>query len=65
MFYMSDDQKIKPQVASGTVNLPSQPPIEIGKDAVANNNSNKSSEEFVKALEEAAKDNVFIQEDSK
>ena len=55
-----DNNKVKPEEVKGTITLPSQEtPFEIGKDAVENNKSTKTPEEFVRALEEAAKNDLF------
>lgn len=56
---MPDDNKVKPEEVIGTIPLPSRAPIEIDKNAVGNNKSTQTSEDFVRALEKAAKENVF------
>lgn len=62
LFPVSNDRKVEPQVIRGIVDLPTES-VEIDTNAVKNNNSTQSSEAFVKALEEARKENTFTPED--
>jgi len=52
-------EKVTPQQSKETLILPSRAPIRVGSNAVESNNSKKSSEEFVKALQKGAKENIF------
>lgn len=51
--------KIKPEEVQGTINLGTVKKINIGKDAVDNNESARPSEEFIESLEKGVKENVF------
>ena len=53
------DNKAQPEQAKGTVNIPSQPKINIDIDAVVNNKSEVTSEEFIKSIRKAAKEELF------
>ncbi|MDP2649672.1 MAG: hypothetical protein Q8P10_02405 [bacterium] len=56
---MSNSNKVKPEKVNGTVSLPNESSVKINQQAVDNNESEKTNEEFIKSLEKASKRELF------
>ncbi|MBI2590824.1 MAG: hypothetical protein HYW33_03030 [Candidatus Blackburnbacteria bacterium] len=53
------ENKVKPEKVGGTVSLPSVPVVKINKQAVENNESEKSDREFIETLKKASGKRIF------